>query len=85
MVLRKRCQQPAKIAVAKKLCEPIAGGHEVFMLAWISHRAIVGAFAKLKSDCCYLVNSKAGDVFRKFKVKFTLISGFNISIFSNVD
>ncbi|PPC99202.1 MAG: hypothetical protein CTY35_04285 [Methylotenera sp.] len=67
------------------MSEPIAVGHEVFMLAWVSHRGIFGASAKLKSDCCYLVNSKAGDIFRKFKVKFTLISGFNISIFSNVD
>jgi hypothetical protein len=53
MVLRKKCQQPVKIAVAKNLSEPIAGGHEVLMLDWISHYAIVGALAKLKRECCY--------------------------------
>jgi hypothetical protein len=52
------------------LSEPIAGGHEVFMLAWVSPREIFGALAKLKSDCSYQMNSKAEDVFRKFKVKY---------------
>lgn len=41
MGIRKTSQQPAKIAVLTQL-KTIEGGHEVSMLTWISHHAIVG-------------------------------------------
>jgi hypothetical protein len=48
--LRIECKQPAKTAVAKNVSEPIAGGHEVFMLEFISHSEIGPCLAKLKKD-----------------------------------